>query len=64
MRVKNLHPWAGNDFSYLPGEEIELDDEVAVARIEAGLCEALPGSEAAPKAKGKKAKAAEEAPSE
>lgn len=41
MRVKNLVPWAGDDFSCSPGEEIELADDVALARIEAGLCEAI-----------------------
>ena len=61
MRVKNLQAWAGTEFSYLPGDEIELDDDVATARIEAGLCEALPGSEPA-KAKPKKPKASDEAP--
>jgi hypothetical protein len=64
MRVKNLQAWAGTDFSYLPGDEIELDDDVATARIEAGLCEALPGSEPSNKAKGKKPKASDEAPAE
>lgn len=41
MRVRNLTPWAGNDFSYAPGDEIELDDAIAEARIADGLCEAV-----------------------
>lgn len=37
MKVINSVPWAGLDFSYLPGQAIELPDEVAVARINLGL---------------------------
>lgn len=40
MKVKNLESWAGEDFSYAPGEIIDLPDDVAAARIEAGLCAA------------------------
>lgn len=46
MRVVNLVAWAGADFSYLPGEVLELPDEVATARIEAGV--AAPAEELAP----------------
>jgi hypothetical protein len=37
MRVINTDSWAGETFSYRPGEVIELPDEIAEARIEAGL---------------------------
>lgn len=37
MKVINLVSWAGLDFSYLPGQEIEVDDHVGLARIAAGL---------------------------
>lgn len=37
MLVKNLVPWSGHDFSYLPGDNIELPDDVARARKAAGL---------------------------
>lgn len=56
MRVKNLHPWAGEDFSFSPGQEIELDDDIALARIEAGLCEAIDEAPAGGKKKKSKAK--------
>jgi hypothetical protein len=39
MIVRNLVAWVGPDFDRLPGEEIDLPDDVAQARIEAGLCE-------------------------
>lgn len=50
MIVKNLVAWAGPDFSCLPGEEIDLPDDVATARVEAGLCAWIEQ----PKAKGRK----------
>lgn len=37
MKVENLVSWAGLDFSYVGGEILDLDDEVAEARIAAGL---------------------------
>lgn len=39
MKVRNLISWAGPDFSFLPGDIIDLDDETATARIAAGLAE-------------------------
>jgi len=42
MKVKNLVSWAGASFSYAPGAIIDLPDEVATARIAAGLVEAIP----------------------
>ena len=41
MQVKNLVPWAGHNFSLMPGDLVELDDEVAADRIKAGLAEAI-----------------------
>jgi hypothetical protein len=41
IRVRNLSPWSGLDFSFQPGDILELDPEVARARIAAGLAEAL-----------------------
>jgi hypothetical protein len=38
MKVVNLEPWAGLDFGYAPGEEIDLPDAVATDRLAAGLC--------------------------
>jgi hypothetical protein len=53
MKVRNLIAWAGDKFSYQPGDEIELDDKIAAARIEAGLAApiepAAPAGEDAPK---------------
>jgi hypothetical protein len=40
MLVKNLTSWAGENFSYMPGDEIEIDDATAIARCEAGLASA------------------------
>lgn len=37
MLVTNLVSWAGPDWTCLPGEQIDLPDDVAVARLEAGL---------------------------
>lgn len=39
MRVRNLQAWAGEEFSYVAGDEIDLPDDIAQARIDAGLCE-------------------------
>lgn len=36
-RVRNLVAWSGHDFSYLPGDHIELPHDIATARIAAGL---------------------------
>lgn len=41
MRVVNVNSWAGESFSYRPGEVIELPDNVAEARIELGLARPL-----------------------
>ena len=48
MRVKNLPSWAGDDFSYAPGQIIDLDDVTAQARINAGLAEAVEEAPADP----------------
>lgn len=45
MKVRNLQSWAGENFSYLPDEVIELPDAVALARIEAGLVESVTGEQ-------------------
>lgn len=37
MKVINLVSWAGLDFSYIPGQEIEVEDHVGEARIAAKL---------------------------
>lgn len=37
MQVVNLPAWAGDDFSYAPGQVIDLPADVALARIDAGL---------------------------
>jgi len=42
MKVINLVSWAGLHFSYLPGQEIEVDDHVGEARIVAGLAAPVP----------------------
>ncbi len=42
MKVINLESWAGEDFSCQPGEEIDLPDAIALARIAVGLCQPLP----------------------
>ena len=42
MRVVNLHSWAGLNFSCAPGEEIELPDDVAAARLDLGLVAPVP----------------------
>lgn len=56
MQIINTVSWAGHDFSFSPGDTIDLPDEIALARIEAGLADALP---AAKKAPAKKAEAAD-----
>ena len=42
MTVRNLVPWAGENFSVRPGELVDLPEEIALGRIEAGLAERLP----------------------
>lgn len=42
MLVRNLASWAGPRFEIQPEEIVELDDEVARARIAAGLAEEAP----------------------
>ena len=37
MRVINLQAWAGENFSYVAGDVIDLPDAVANGRIRAGL---------------------------
>ena len=46
MQVVNLPAWAGADFSYAPGEVITLPDDVAQARIDAGLAEPVSAPDA------------------
>lgn len=42
MLIRNLASWAGLRFEVQPEEIVELDDEVALARIAAGLAEEAP----------------------
>lgn len=42
MLIINTIPWAGLDFAYSPGDTIDLPDEVAQARIDAGLATLVP----------------------
>ncbi len=37
VAIVNLTAWAGLDFSHLPGQVVEVDDDTAAARVEAGL---------------------------
>jgi hypothetical protein len=39
IRVRNLSNWAGLDFSFNPGDILDLDAEVAEVRIAKGLAE-------------------------
>lgn len=41
MKIRNLHSWAGLDFSFAPDEIIDLPDDIAQARIDAGLAEVV-----------------------
>jgi hypothetical protein len=58
MKVRILEPIAGNaderyglaDFSFRPGEEVELHDDLAAAWIEAGRAAAVEEAEEAPAA--------------
>jgi hypothetical protein len=50
MLVRNLVSWAGADFSHAPGDVVDLPDDVAAARIEAGFAEAVPQPDAPPPA--------------
>lgn len=51
MQIKNTQSWAGESFSYAPGDIVEVDDATAIARIAAGLAEAVgePAEEPAPR---------------
>ena len=63
MLVRNLAVWAGVDFSASPGDELDLPDDVAQARIAAGLCEPIVAVEKpAPKVIRNKPDAAAEPP--
>lgn len=62
MKVRNLVPWSGHDFSYMADDVIDLDDDVAKARIDAGLC--APIEEKPAPAKSGKATAKAEAPAD
>jgi hypothetical protein len=42
MLIINLVAWAGLDFSYDHGAIIDLPDDVAKARIDAGMAEPAP----------------------
>jgi hypothetical protein len=48
MRVRTTTPWSGHDFNLVPGDEIDLPDDVAQARINAGLAEAVETEAEAP----------------
>ena len=39
MLVVNKVPWSGMDFSYPPGQVVDLPSEVAEARIREGLAQ-------------------------
>ena len=39
--VENHVSWAGENFSHVPGQKIQLPIEIAEARQEAGLCTIL-----------------------
>ena len=41
MLVRTLVSWAGPNWFAQPGDEIDLPEEIAAARIEAGLAEPL-----------------------
>lgn len=41
MLVRNLVPWSGLDFGFAAGDELDLPDDVAQARIDAGLAESV-----------------------
>lgn len=41
MLIKTLVSWAGEDMALKKGDLIEVDDAVGLARIEAGLAEAV-----------------------
>ena len=43
MLVRNLVAWAGEGFSYVDGDVIDMPDAMAQARIEAGVAEAARG---------------------
>lgn len=62
MKVVNLQAWAGLEFSFTAGEILELPDEMALARIEAGLASPVEGDgfEEPKKARRKKASEAGE----
>ena len=51
MRVKNLVSWAGDKFSYGPDQEIELDEDLAHARVDLGRAAYLSKEDAARKPK-------------
>lgn len=44
-KVKMKTSIASADWSYLPGQVVELDDEIAVAWVEAGHAESLGGDD-------------------
>lgn len=44
-KVINLDAWAGDDFAHAPGAEIDLPDEVAAARVAAGVAAWPAGAE-------------------
>ena len=48
MLVRNLVSWAGHDFSHMPGAIVDLPDDIAEARIIAGLAVLAPNLEPAP----------------
>jgi len=43
VTCENFVSWAGEYFSYLPGEVISLPENVALARQAAGLLSIVPG---------------------
>lgn len=38
MKVRNLVSWGGADFNFMPDDIVDLPDDIAKARMDAGLC--------------------------
>lgn len=62
MRVRNLVSWAGEGFSHVPGDILELPDDMAAARIEGGVAEEAPPETPTTPKLGRKPKAAKTGP--
>jgi hypothetical protein len=42
MLVRNLVSWSGHHFSHVPGDIVDLPEDMAEARMDAGLAEPAP----------------------